>query len=257
VPNVNNTLVRVRDVATPVKTTSPATIYRQDRGRYVAIAADVAPDGPGMGTAIADFTKIFNEELPMPAGMRYEFVGQAENFKELMVNMMIAAGLGILFIYLVLASLYESFVTPFTIMLVLPLAACGAFLALFITQHSLDLFTMIGCIMLIGVACKNSILMVDCANQLIEKGLSFNEAIAQAGKTRLRPILMTTIALIAGMVPIAVGLNEASKQRTGMGIAVIGGLLSSTVLTLFVIPAAFAYVEKFRVWVFKLTGRRP
>jgi HAE1 family hydrophobic/amphiphilic exporter-1 len=159
-----------------------------------------------------------------------------------------AAFLGIMFIYFVLASLYESFVTPFTIMLVLPLAACGAFYALFITGSSLDLFSMIGCIMLLGVATKNSILLVDYTHQQMEKGILMSEAIISAGKARLRPILMTSFALIAGMLPLAIGLNEASKQRTSMGIAVIGGLISSTVLTLVVVPAAYSYIERFRVW---------
>jgi hydrophobic/amphiphilic exporter-1 (mainly G- bacteria), HAE1 family len=182
-------------------------------------------------------------------------VGQAENFQELMVNMMIALGLGVLFIYLVLASLYESFITPFTIMLVLPLALCGAFYALLVMQRSLDLFSMIGCVMLMGVATKNSILIVDYVNQLLEKGLERKEAIILAGKTRLRPILMTSFALIAGMLPVAIGLNEASKQRTSMGVAIIGGLISSTVLTLVIVPAAFLYIDRFRLWVNKLWSK--
>ncbi len=189
-----------------------------------------------------------NDEIKLPSNMRYQFVGQAENFQELMTNMMVAAGLGIMFIYFVLASLYESFVTPLTIMLVLPLAMCGAFYALGATGASLDLFSMIGCIMLLGVATKNSILLVDYANQQVQQGLSLYDAIIASGKSRLRPILMTSFALIAGMIPLAIGLNEASKQRTSMGIAVIGGLISSTLLTLVVIPAAYTYIERFRVW---------
>ena len=157
-------------------------------------------------------------------------------------------GLGILFIFLVLASLYESFVTPFTIMLALPLAIAESLVALFIAHQSLDIFSMIGIIMLLGVATKNSILLVDYANQLISQGDDRATAILEAGKTRLRPILMTTMALIAGTVPIAIGLNEASRQRTSMGIAIIGGLVSSTALTLVVVPAAFSFIDRFRVW---------
>jgi HAE1 family hydrophobic/amphiphilic exporter-1 len=170
--------------------------------------------------------------------------------------MIMAAILGIMFIYFILASLYESFITPFTIMLVLPLAMCGAFYALAMFNASLDLFSMIGCIMLLGVATKNSILLVDYANQQAhEKGMSLDEAILAAGKARLRPILMTSFALIAGMIPLAIGLNEASKQRTSMGIAVIGGLISSTLLTLVVIPASYSYIERFRVWSGNLMKR--
>lgn len=163
--------------------------------------------------------------------------------------MAIAMALGVLFIYLVLSSLYESFILPFTIMLVLPLALCGAFIALFLTQHSLDLFSMIGCVMLLGVATKNSILLVDYTLQLKQSGLPERDAIIKAGRTRLRPILMTSFALIAGMLPVAIGLNEASKQRTSMGIAIIGGLISSTFLTLLIIPAAYGYIERFNQWI--------
>jgi HAE1 family hydrophobic/amphiphilic exporter-1 len=155
---------------------------------------------------------------------------------------------GVLFIFLVLASLYESFVTPLTIMLALPLAFCGSMVALAITQESLNIFSMIGVIMLLGVAVKNSILLVDYANQLIDEGMDRTEAMIKAGKTRLRPILMTSLALIAGTIPIAIGLNEASKQRTSMGIAIIGGLVSSTLLTLVVVPASFSFIDRFRIW---------
>ncbi|MGE4233515.1 MAG: efflux RND transporter permease subunit [Bacteriovoracia bacterium] len=248
VPNINNTMIRLQDVANPKATSGPANITRQDRGRYIQIAADIAANGPGMGKAMKDIEDLFKSELKLPSGVRYQFVGQAENFRELGQNMLKAVILGILFIFLVLASLYESFVVPLTIMLVLPLAACGAFYALFITGKSLDIFTMIGCIMLLGLATKNSILLVDYANQLVAEGKDKATAIILSGKTRLRPILMTTLALIAGMLPIAFGLNEASRQRTGMGVAVIGGLISSTLLTLVVVPAAYSYVERFRVW---------
>jgi len=162
--------------------------------------------------------------------------------------MALAMGLGILFIFLVLASLYESFITPLTIMLAIPLAISGSFVALAITGESLNIFSIIGLVMLIGVSAKNSILLVDFAQQQVLKGKTRSEAMLMAGRTRLRPILMTTMALIAGTVPIAIGLNEASKQRTSMGVAIIGGLISSTLLTLVVIPAAYTYIDRFRVW---------
>lgn len=248
VPNLNRNLVKLSDIARPVKAIGPANITRQDRGRYIQISADIAPKGPGIGGVMNDIQKMLDAPGALPPGVHYGFMGQAEDFKELGQNMAIAAGLGILFIYLVLASLYESFVTPFTIMLVLPLAACGAFFALFITQKSLDIFSMIGCIMLLGIATKNSILLVDYTHHLVKEGYSHADAVIKAGRVRLRPILMTTFALIAGMIPIAIGLNEASRQRTSMGVAIIGGLISSTLLTLVVVPAAYSYIERFRVW---------
>ena len=245
VPNVNQTMVRLPDVAIPTRSVGPTSITRQDRSRYVLLAADLAANGPGVGGAMKDIDAYFVKN-PLPPGMSYSFSGQAESFQELGVNMMIAAVLGILFIYLVLASLYESFVSPLTIMLVLPLAACGAFYALWITDKSLDIFSMIGCIMLLGVSTKNSILLVDYIQQLVKEGYSEVDAIIEAGRVRLRPIMMTSLALIAGMLPIAIGLNEASKQRTSMGVAIIGGLITSTLLTLVVIPATYRYIEKFR-----------
>jgi hydrophobic/amphiphilic exporter-1 (mainly G- bacteria), HAE1 family len=255
VPNINHTLIRLSDIAKPINAVGPATINRQDRGRYVQISADIAPNGPGMGGVMEDIKKIMDTEIKLPAGVRYSFAGQAESFQEMGANMALAAILGTLFVFLVLASLYESFVTPLTIMLVLPMATSGAFWALFITQSSLDIFSMIGCVMLLGIATKNSILLVDYTNQLVKQGVSLSAAVVQAGRIRLRPILMTTITLIAGMLPIAIGLNEASKQRTSMGIAVVGGLISSTILTLLIVPATYSYIERFRLWSRQLLKR--
>lgn len=251
VPNINFRQIPLKNIASGVEATGPANILRQDRGRYVQIAADLTPGGKGMGGVISDINSLLQKEIALPPGVSYAFVGQAENFKELKESMATAAVLAVVFIYLVLASLYESFITPLTIMLVLPLAACGAFFALFMTRQSLDINSMIGCILLLGVATKNSILLVDTANQLIDEGMERSQALVKSGKMRLRPILMTTFALIAGMLPVAIGLNEASKQRTSMGIAIIGGLISSTLLSLVVIPAAYTYIDRFRLFMKK------
>lgn len=254
VPNMNYRLVSLDEIAKGVKTTGPASIDRENRGRYVSISADIAPDGPGMGGAIDDIRKWLGPggELELPTGVTYRFVGQAENFEELVSSMITAALLGLIFIYLVLSSLYESFFTPFTIMLVIPLAACGAFFALYIAGSSLDLYSMIGCIMLMGLATKNSIILIDYINQQMEQGKEIREAILEAGKTRLRPILMTSFALIAGMIPVAIGLNEVSNQRTSLGVAVIGGVVSSTLLTIIVIPAVYTYMEWIRGFLVKI-----
>ena len=249
VPNINGKLIRLSDVTTPNDTTGPTKIFRQDRSRYVQIGADIA-SGAGMGDIIADLEEKFRSdpELKLPEGVTHAFIGQAENFKELADSMVLAMGLGILFIFLVLSSLYESFVTPLTIMLALPLAFSGAFVSLAITHQSLNIFSIIGLVMLLGVAAKNSILLVDFSNQQVQAGKTREEAMLIAGRTRLRPILMTTMALIAGTIPIALGLNEASKQRVSMGFAIIGGLISSTLLTLVVVPAAYSFIDRFRVW---------
>ncbi|MES2746471.1 MAG: efflux RND transporter permease subunit [Bdellovibrionota bacterium] len=255
VPNMNYANVRLADLASFKRIEGPSNINRQNRTRYIQITADLTPGGAGMAQAMDDTRSFMSNEIKLPEGMQYTFVGQAESYAEMIDNMVIALGLAVVFIYLVLCSLYESFVTPLTIMLVLPLAMCGAFAALYLTHQSLDLFSMIGCILLLGVAIKNSILLVDFANQKVSEGASRNDAMIMAGKTRLRPILMTTFALIAGMLPIAIGLNEASAQRTSMGIAIIGGLISSTALTLLVIPAAYSYIDRFRVSSLRLVRK--
>ncbi|NUM88305.1 MAG: efflux RND transporter permease subunit, partial [Bdellovibrionales bacterium] len=233
--------------ATGTESIGPVKITRQNRSRYIQISADVAPGG-GLGDAAAYTDKIMREEVKLPSHMSYRFVGQAENMQELNESMVTALVFGALFVFLILASLYESFVTPLTIMLALPLAMCGAFLALAVTRESLNIYSMIGGILLLGVATKNSILLVDYANQLVRDGMERIPAMIRAGRARLRPILMTTMALIAGTIPVALGLNEASRQRTSMGVAIIGGLISSTLLTLVVVPAAWLYIDRFRLW---------
>lgn len=252
VPNINRTLVPLSRIAKPVETEGPSRINRQDRNRYVQVNGDIAA-GAGFADILKEVGQMLTteEDTKLPPGMTFAFVGQAENFEELGQNMAMAMGLGVLFIYFVLASLYESFITPFTIMLALPLAICGAFFSLAIMHQSLNIFSWIGIIMLLGVSTKNSILLVDYANQLVAQGMDRAEALVKSGKTRLRPILMTTLALIAGSLPIAIGLNEASRQRVSMGIAIIGGLITTTLLTLVVVPAAYTYVDRFRVWSLK------
>ncbi len=226
VPNINETLIPLGLVADITTSRTPASIRRENRARTIQISADVNPKGPGLNFAMKDVARIVKDEMPPPTGISFSYSGQAERFKELMVNMVIAMGLGILFIYFVLASLYESLITPISIMIVLPLAAVGAFFGLLIAQSTLDLYSMIGCVMLMGLASKNSILLVDYVNQLRAQGTNITEAIVHACRTRLRPILMTSLALIAGMIPVAIGLNEASSQRTSLGVAVIGGVIS-------------------------------
>jgi HAE1 family hydrophobic/amphiphilic exporter-1 len=247
VPNLNNSLIKLSNVAAAVDATGPSSITRMDRMKYVQIAADIAP-GAGLADILTDVSVMMKDDVKLPKDMKFQFIGQAENFKELLDSMVFAMGAGVIFIFLVLASLYESFVTPLTIMLAMPLAIAGAFVGLFVGRESMNLFSMIGMIMLIGIACKNSILLVDYANQLVQGGMDRTNAMVTAGKARLRPILMTTMALIAGTVPLAIGLNEASKQRTSMGWAIIGGLISSTLLTLIVVPAAYSFIDRFRVW---------
>jgi HAE1 family hydrophobic/amphiphilic exporter-1 len=255
VPNVNNQLVKLKNIAEPLQTTGPSKIYRRNRGRYVMITGNLAKNG-----AIGDITSVAQnimKQEKLPEGVTYEFLGQSEDMRDLFNNMVIAAGLSIIFIYMVLASLYESIILPFTIMMALPLAIVGGLVALFITGQSLTMFVMIGFIMLLGLVTKNSILLVDYTQKLMRRGLDHDAALIKAGLTRLRPILMTTFALIAGMLPLALGLTEVGKFRRSMGITIIGGLLSSTVLTLVIIPAVFEYMDNLRLRLRRLFNRPP
>lgn len=255
VPNINRKLVRLQDIATGTEVGGPATIERQNRSRYIQITAAPAP-GVGLSDIVNDVVKFMSEgENKLPQDVRFSFAGEAENMQEMADSTLVAIIAATLMIYLILSSLYESFITPFTIMIALPLAISGAFLGLFITGKTMNFFVILGLFLLVGVAGKNGILVVDFAKQKMDEGMDRFNALVQAGKTRLRPILMTSFALIAGYVPIVIGLNPASRTRTSMGVALIAGVLLSTVLTLIVIPAIFVYVDNFRIWANKIGSR--
>jgi HAE1 family hydrophobic/amphiphilic exporter-1 len=254
VPNLQYRLIPLKAIATGSMDTTSAVIFRQDRSRVVQITANLSPKG-ALASATEAAEKILKENPP-PEGVSYSFVGQSEDFKELVENIILALVLAILLIYLTLSSLYESFITPFTILVAIPPALSGAFFALALTQKTLDLFSMIGIIMLVGLVVKNSILLVDNAMQNIRAGYDRKTAIYNAGLARLRPILMTTIAMIAGILPVALGLGEVSKMRSSMGIAIIGGLVISTAITLVVVPAIFEYIDRLRVYIESRIGHK-
>ena len=254
VPNINNKLVKLSNVSSLEFTKSPSNIYRSDRMRYVAVTASVNANGKGgVNQAMIDAETIMKEETKNNPEITYQFDGDAKNFQELAQSIVAAMGLATIFMYLTLASLYESFRQPFMIMTILPLALCGGFYALWITHASLDLFSMIGCVMLIGVAAKNSILLVDAINNYRKAGSNLVDSIMIAGKLRIRPIVMTSIVLIMGMLPVAIGLNEASQQRTSMGIIIVGGLISSTLLSLIFVPALYIAIDSVKKNISSLT----
>jgi HAE1 family hydrophobic/amphiphilic exporter-1 len=257
VPNQNGNQVRLSDISSPVTTEAPSEIDRENRARYVQITGQLTPGG-SLGNVLKDAGKVM-AGMQIPQGVTYEFVGQAEDFNDMMVNMAIAMGLAMLFTYMILASLYESPIYPLAIMLPIPLAMVGALVALyvggvFIPYENLIHFSMIAIIMLMGLVTKNSILLIDYTLQMMRKGMPRDEALKAAGKVRLRPILMTTFALIAGMFPVALALTEIGKFRQSMGIAMEGGLISSLFLTLIIIPSVFGYVDDFRLWLRRISG---
>jgi HAE1 family hydrophobic/amphiphilic exporter-1 len=248
IPNQMYRLVPLSAISKGVEKLGPSQILREDRSRVVQITANLAPDG-AIGSAMDQAVAIMKKKLPPPKGITYLFIGQAEDLKELISNIILAMMLAVIFIYFILASLYESFITPVTILFALPPALSGAFLALFMFNEMLNMFSMIGIIMLMGLVTKNSILLVDFALEGYRSGMTRKEAIYKAGMTRLRPILMTTFAMLAGTLPIALGIGEVAKFRMAMGIAIIGGLILSTFLTLIVVPALFEYIDIIREWI--------
>lgn len=248
VPNQMYRMVPLKALSKGVDKYGPSQILRSDRSRVVQITANLTPDG-AMGSATDYSMELLTKKMPPPKGITYSFIGQAEDLKELMEDILLAMLLAVIFIYFILSSLYESFITPVTILIALPPALSGALLALFMFGEQLNMFSMIGIIMLMGLVTKNSILLVDFALEGFRSGLTRKEAIYKAGMIRLRPILMTTFAMLAGTLPIALGIGEVSKFRMAMGIAIMGGLILSTFLTLIVVPAVFEYIDIFREWI--------
>lgn len=235
-------LVRVSDVANLLGGTGPGTIERQNRQRQIILMANLS--NRSLGDAVADIEAGI-AKLDVPAGYTFVFGGNTKNMKETFANMGIAMMVAILFIYFVLASQFESFVHPFTIMLALPLAMVGALLLLFLTGFAIGMPAMIGIILLMGLVTKNAILLVDYTNELRGKGLNIVDALIQAGPTRLRPILMTSAAMVLGMLPTAISRGEGSEFRAPMSIAVIGGVITSTFLTLLVVPVVYTWMDRF------------
>jgi HAE1 family hydrophobic/amphiphilic exporter-1 len=233
-------------------------IYRENRGRYVQINTDLQT-GVGVGDVMQDILRILSTEVKLPNDIRPSFGGDAENFVEMQKSFGSAITLGILLTYLILASLYESFVTPITILLSIPLSVCGAFFALYFAGQSINLMSMLGMIMLISQATKSAVVLIDYATERMrEEGKDIATAIKSACRTRFRPVMMSSLSTIIGMLPIAYGMSEASQQRVSMGWVIIGGMIASTFLTLLIIPTIFIYVDKLRrlclrffVWMFK------
>ncbi|AKL98092.1 efflux RND transporter permease subunit [Endomicrobium proavitum] len=261
VNNVNNKLVRLKNVAFVRATDGPTQIFKKDRARYVTVEGNIS-EGGTISEVQSEAFKIFKEEKynnPKTSAkfknVEMKVSGNAEEMGTMVQSIAIAALLSLLFIFMVLSSLYESVVTPFTIMTALPLAIVGAIFSLIIARQPADMFTLIGMIMLLGIVAKNSILLVDYIQQQIRAGFDIDTAIVKAGTIRFRPILMTSFALIAGMLPTALGLSEVGSFRKGMGIVVIGGIISSTVLTLVVVPAIFEYMDIFRHFLRRIFGR--
>ena len=235
-------VVRTGDLVRMEPGVGPSSIDREQRVRQAKIGVDL--QGRALGDVTADIQKVLDASS-IPATFQVGFAGDVELMQESAQGLMLALLLAVTFIYIVLASQFESFTEPVIIMLALPLALVGALLMLLVTGHHLGMPAMIGIVMLMGLVTKNAILLVDLTNQLRrEKGLGVIDAILEAGPVRLRPILMTTLAMVLGMLPSAFGVGEGGEFRAPMSLATIGGLMTSTLLTLVVVPVAYLLLDR-------------
>jgi HAE1 family hydrophobic/amphiphilic exporter-1 len=233
-------LVPLRQVAEFVETGSPQQIKRLNLQRRISIYANA--QGRPSGDVGSDAERVV-ESMKLPPGYRFDVGGGQQEMNETFSAAMASLGLAVIFIYLVLASQFGSFMQPIAIMASLPLSLIGVLLALLVTGTTLNIFSIIGFIMLMGLVTKNAILLVDFTNQALRSGRSLHEAIREAGQVRLRPILMTTMAMIFGMLPMAIGVGQGGEMLAPMGRAVIGGVITSTVLTLLIVPVLYTYLH--------------
>jgi multidrug efflux pump len=240
----NGEMVSLDNLVTMKESVSPPAIYRYNQSYSVTISATPAP-GVSLGEAIEEMDGITKNVLP--PGFSTALAGQSRDYAESSSSLVFAFIFAIILIYLVLAAQFESLIDPFIILLTVPMALTGALLSLWITGQSINVFSEIGIIMLIGLITKNGILIVEFANQRKEEGLSVRDAVLAAAASRFRPILMTTLAMIFGTLPIALSLGTSSGSRTSLGIAVVGGLIFAGILTLYVIPSVYSYFSRAHV----------
>jgi len=243
-------LGRVADI---VPVVNPLVIKRQDLQRRQAVYAGVT--GRPSGDVGNEVKKVV-DATQLPPGYRFDQGGQTRDQAEAFQGILLALLAAVIFIYIVLASQFGSFLQPFAIMASLPLALIGVMLALLVTRSTLNLFSMIGLVMLMGLVTKNAILLVDFANHARKAGLSTAEALLQAGLVRMRPIMMTTAAMIFGMLPLALALDEGGEIQAPMGRAIIGGVITSTLLTLIVVPVVYSYLDDLAAWAKRRFGAK-
>jgi HAE1 family hydrophobic/amphiphilic exporter-1 len=237
VRNTRGELIKLLDVVTVKELPGVQTISRRQRQRAITIFSGVTP-GKSQGDALIKVRAIAKKHLP--SGYNMVESGSSETFSETFNSFTIALGLGILIAYMILGAQFNSFIDPVTVLMALPFSFSGAFIALWISGQTINMYSMIGLVLLMGIVKKNSILLVDFTNQRREEGLSVSEALKDACPKRLRPILMTTFSTVAGAVPLAFSLGPGAESLKPMAIAIIGGSLVSTVLTLVVVPAMYS-----------------
>jgi multidrug efflux pump subunit AcrB len=241
VKNNKGVLIQLDNVVSIKEVSSPPQLYHYNRYQAATVSADLAP-----GKTIGDGIKAMNAiaARTLDESFATELTGTSRDFAESSSNVLLAFYLALILIYLVLAAQFESFIDPLVIMFTVPLALAGALISLWYFNQTLNIFSQIGIVMLIGLVTKNGILIVEFANQLKEQGMKISDAIREAAIARFRPILMTSLATALGALPIALALGAGSKSRMSMGIVIIGGIMFSLVLTLFVVPALYSYFSR-------------
>jgi HAE1 family hydrophobic/amphiphilic exporter-1 len=239
-------LVPLSELVKAERATTPSEISRRDLSREVLLSANL--DGVPLGTAVEKI-RAAAAKIPMAPGYSIYFPGEAERMEESFGYMAEALLLAIVFVYLILAAQFESFIDPLSIMLSLPLSIVGMAGMLALTGDTVNIMSLIGLILLMGLVTKNAILLVDYTKVLRREGMDRRTALVTAGRTRLRPIMMTTLAMIFGMLPVALGLGQGAEMRAPMGRAVIGGLITSTILTLLVVPVVYTLFDDFAAWI--------
>lgn len=247
-------LVQVDQVADIKAVPAASEIRRLDNRREVLVSADVS--GRTLGDVTSELQTLIDGRV-LPDGYRIRFGGESENMQKTLGHMIAALAMAVIFIYIVLASQFGSFLQPIAIMAALPLSLVGVLLGLIVAGSTINMFSLIGFIMLMGLVTKNGILLVDFANRERQRGLSLNDALISAGAIRFRPIVMTTLAMIFGMIPLGMAVAGGGAQRAPMAHAVIGGLISSTILTLIVVPMILSYIESFTQWLARFVPTAP
>ena len=235
--------IPLRELVTVRETVGPAEIRREDQGRVVTVYADVASGGLAGAITVIEGTL---QTMEPPYQVRMDVGGENEEMRRSFRDLAFAFGLALLLVYMILAAQFESFVHPFTILMAVPLALVGAILALALTGQGLNTMSLIGVVILVGIVVNDAIVKVDFINQARARGLNLRDAILEAGEVRLRPIVMTTVTTVLGLLPMALGLGRGADLRAPMAISVIGGLLVATALTLIVVPVVYSLVESVR-----------
>lgn len=242
VKNPLGKMIKIGDVASVERRGGPSSIQRKDRQRLVTVSANLI--GRSLGEVQKDFETGL-KKIELPQGVSFYAFGDVEAMRDMMTDMMTAIFLSILFVYMILVVLYESYIHPFAVMFSVPVAIIGALVALALTGSTLSMFSMISILILMGLVTKNGILLIDFTNQLRAQGYEMREALLEAGPMRLRPILMTTVTMIVGMLPLAIGAGAGGEFRSGMGVVIIGGLTSSLLLTLVLVPVMYTLLDRF------------